>query len=157
MAYVTGRGHAPFDFRLYLPRTWCQDGKRRERAAVPDEVAFAIKTEQGTQMVTGAIGARMPLAFLAGDEVYGRSSKLRAACERQGKGYVLAVPVNFKVTPSNGSTPRPSPGPAPARCAGLARRAPGERRHLDHITASFGSAGRPLRPELSTQANKAAG
>ncbi len=98
MAYVTGRGHAPFDFRLYLPKTWCQNRNRRERAAVPGEVAFATKTEQGTQMVTGAIGAGMPFAFLAGDEVYGRSSKLRAACERHGKGYVLAVPVNFKVT-----------------------------------------------------------
>jgi SRSO17 transposase len=98
MAYVTGRGHAPFDFRLYLPQTWCQDRNRRERAAVPGEVAFATKTEQGTQMVTGAIGAGVPFAFLAGDEVYGRSSKLRAACERHGKGYVLAVPVNFKVT-----------------------------------------------------------
>src|SRR5207302_4120635 len=31
-----------------------------------------------------------------GDEVYGRSSKLRAACEQAGKGYVLAVPVNFR-------------------------------------------------------------
>src|SRR6266487_263861 len=98
MAYVTGRGHAPFDFRLYLPKTWCQNRNRRERAAVPTEVAFATKTEQGTQMVTGAIGAGVPFAFLAGDEVYGRSSKLRAACERHGKGYVLAVPVNFKVT-----------------------------------------------------------
>jgi SRSO17 transposase len=98
MAYVTGRGHTPFDFRLYLPQTWCQDRKRRERAAVPGEVAFATKTEQGTQMVTGAIGAGVPFAFLAGDEVYGRSSKLRAACERHGKGYVLAVPVNFTVT-----------------------------------------------------------
>ena len=98
MAYVTGRGHAPFDFRLYLPRTWCQNRNRRERAAVPGEVAFATKTEQGTQMVTGAIGAGVPFAFLAGDEVYGRSSKLRAACEKNGKGYVLAVPVNFKVT-----------------------------------------------------------
>src|SRR6266516_3218805 len=98
MAYVTGRGHTPFDFRLYLPRTWCQNRKRRERAAVPDEVAFATKTEQGTQMVTGAIGAGVPFAFLAGDEVYGRRSKLRAACERHGKGYVLAVPVNFTIT-----------------------------------------------------------
>ena len=90
MAYVTGRGHAPFDFRLYLPRTWCQNRNRRERAGVPGEVAFATKTEQGTQMVTGAIGAGVPFAFLAGDEVYGRSSSCalrardtaRATCSR---------------------------------------------------------------------------
>jgi SRSO17 transposase len=97
-AYVTARGHTPFDFRLYLPKSWCADRERRKRAAVPGDVAFATKTELGTQMVTGAIGGGVPFAFLAGDEVYGRSSKLRAACEKHGKGYVLAVPVNFTVT-----------------------------------------------------------
>jgi hypothetical protein len=34
---------------------------------------------------------------VAGDEVYGRSGRLRRACEKAGKGYVLAVPVNFAV------------------------------------------------------------
>ena len=34
--------------------------------------------------------------------MYGRSSKLRQACEKAGKGYVLAVPVNFTVTPPSG-------------------------------------------------------
>ena len=56
-AYVTARGHALYDFRLYLPRAWCQDKQRRERAKVPAEVEFKTKTEQGTEMVTAAIGA----------------------------------------------------------------------------------------------------
>jgi SRSO17 transposase len=101
-AYVTARGHAPFDFRLYLPKAWCADAARRQRARVPEDVEFATKTEQGTEMVTAAIGGGVPFAFLAGDEVYGRSSKLRAACEKNGKGYVLAVPVNFTVTLPSG-------------------------------------------------------
>jgi SRSO17 transposase len=140
-AYVTARGHAPFDFRLYLPRAWCADAARRQRAAVPDDVEFATKTGQGTEMVTAAVSGGVPFAFLAGDEVYGRSSKLRAACEKHGKGYVLAVPVNFTVTlPSRRRvTWRPWPAwfrpPAgrPARAA-LAARAtvttpgPGRRR-----------------------------
>ena len=49
-------------------------------------------------MLTGAVGARVPFGWAAGDEVYGRSSKLRRACEDARKGYVFAVPVNFKVT-----------------------------------------------------------
>ena len=101
-AYVTARGHAPFDFRLYLPKSWCADRGRRQRAAVPEDVEFQTKTEQGTAMVTAAISGGVPFAFLAGDEVYGRSSKLRGACEKHGKGYVLAVPVNFKVTLPSG-------------------------------------------------------
>jgi SRSO17 transposase len=134
MAYVTGRGHAPFDFRLYLPRTWCQNRNRRERAAVPGEVAFATKTEQGTEMVTGAIGAGVPFAFLAGDEVYGRSSKLRAACEKNGKGYVLAVPVNFKVTlPSRRRLAVASLARlVPARCWETRSCGPGCKGHRDY-------------------------
>jgi hypothetical protein len=34
--------------------------------------------------------------------VYGRSSKLRHACEKARKGYVLAVPVNFAVALPSG-------------------------------------------------------
>jgi SRSO17 transposase len=33
-AYVTARGHALFDFRLYLLKAWCRDNTRRERAHV---------------------------------------------------------------------------------------------------------------------------
>jgi SRSO17 transposase len=97
MAYVTARAHALFDFRLYLPKAWCADRKRRERAQVPREVEFKTKTELATTMVTGAVAAGVPSGWVTGDEVYGRSSKLRAACEQAGKGYVLAVPVNFRV------------------------------------------------------------
>ncbi|HEY3034360.1 MAG TPA: IS701 family transposase, partial [Streptosporangiaceae bacterium] len=102
MAYVTVRAHALFDFRLYLPRAWCADRKRRERAQIPDGVQFKTKTELGTAMITGAIGAGARFAWVAGDEVYGRASKLRAACEQAGKGYVLAVPSNFMVTLPSG-------------------------------------------------------
>ena len=104
-AYVTARGHALYDFRLYLPRAWCQDKQRRERAKVPAEVEFKTKTEQGTEMVTAAIGAGTPFGWVAGDEVYGRSGKLRAACEKDGKGYVLAVPVSFRVRLPSGRKP----------------------------------------------------
>jgi SRSO17 transposase len=96
-AYVTARAHTLFDFRLYLPKGWCQDKERRQRARVPDEAEFTTKPALGTAMITAAAGAGVPLAWAAADEVYGRSSKLREACEKAGKGYVLAVPVNFQV------------------------------------------------------------
>jgi SRSO17 transposase len=96
-AYVTARGHTLSGFRLYLPKAWCQDSKRREQAHVPDEVEFATKPALGTAMITGAADAGVPFAWAAADEVYGRGSKLREACEKQRKGYVVAVPVNFQV------------------------------------------------------------
>jgi len=115
LAYVTARAHALFDFRLYLPEQWCQDKKRRERAQVPHVTVFATKTQLGTAMVTGAIAAGVPFGFVAGDEVYGRSSRLRAACEKGRKGYVFAVPVNFQATLPSGRK---------AAVSGLARLVP---------------------------------
>jgi SRSO17 transposase len=115
LAYVTARAHTLFDFRLYLPKQWCGDTARRGRAQVPQDVAFTTKTEQGTDMITEAVAAKVLFSFAAGDEVYGRSSKLRAACEDAGKGYVFAVPVNFTVT---------TPAGRKATAAALARLTP---------------------------------
>ena len=85
-AYVTARAHALFDFRLYLLKQWCQDKERRERAHVPEEMEFATKPALGTAMLTGAAAGGIPFAWAAADEVYGRSARLREACEKAGKG-----------------------------------------------------------------------
>jgi len=116
MAYVTARAHALFDFRPCLPEAWCQDKKRRERAQVPGGTVFKTKTGLARDMVAGHVAAGTPFGWAAGDEVYGRSSKLRAECEQAGKGYVFAVPVNFRV--------RLHPRLRPARADALARLAP---------------------------------
>jgi hypothetical protein len=115
LAYVTARAHTLFNFRLYLPKPWCEDTARRERARVPEGTVFATKTEQGTEMVTEAVIAGVLFGWAAGDEVYGRSLKLRSAWEEAGKGYVFAVPVNFTVT---------TPGRRKATVAALARLVP---------------------------------
>jgi len=117
LAYVTARAHTLFSFRLYLPRQWCADRQRRGRAQVPEDVVFATKTEQGTAMVAEAVAGGVPFGWVAGDEVYGRSSKLRAACEDAGKGYVLAVPVNHQVrTPAGRKAAAALARLVPARC-----------------------------------------
>ena len=101
-AYVTHRAHAAFDFRLYLPKAWFRGRARRARARVPGGVRFATKPALAAAMVTAAVRSCVPFAWVAGDEVYGRSGKLRQACEKAGKGYVLGVPVNFRVTLPSG-------------------------------------------------------
>jgi SRSO17 transposase len=73
-----------------------------EQAHVPEATEFATKPALGTAMLTGAAGAGVPFAWAAADEVYGRSGKLREACEKAGKGYVLVVPVNFAVALPSG-------------------------------------------------------
>jgi DDE superfamily endonuclease len=99
-AYVTPRGHVPFDFRLYLPKSWFRGRARRERRASrpgrgsppsrrwpprwsPPRPARACRFAgwPATRSTAAAAGC----------------GRLRQACEKAGKGYVLAVPVNFPV------------------------------------------------------------
>ena len=47
--------------------------ERRERARVPDDVPFTTKPALGTAMIAGVAAAGVPFAWVAGDEVYGRS------------------------------------------------------------------------------------
>ena len=139
-ACVTARARTLFDFRLYLPKQWCEDKRRRERAHVPDDVEFAAKPALGTAMITAAADAGAPFGWVVAGEVYGRGGKLREACQKGTKGYVVAVPVNFTVTlPSGRKTAvaaaarlvRPPRG-RPARAGAAARatattRGPGPR------------------------------
>ena len=101
-AYVTARAHALFDFRLYLPKAWCHDEQAAGAGARPGRDGVHHQARAGHRDDHRAAGAGVPFAWAAADEVYGRSSKLREACEKAGKGYVLAVPVNFTVTLPSG-------------------------------------------------------
>jgi SRSO17 transposase len=89
-SYVSGKGHAFIDRALYLPKAWTSDPARLKAAHVPDAVAFATKPKLAVDMVTRAITADMPFAWVAADSVYG-VGELEMALRRAGKGYVLGV------------------------------------------------------------------
>jgi hypothetical protein len=82
----------------------------------------------------GGHAAAVPFAWVAGDEVYGRASKLRGACEEAGKGYVLAVLSSFQARLASG---RKIPVAALARLIPAAARetrscGPGCKGHRDY-------------------------
>jgi len=89
-AYVSSKGHAFIDRRLYLPKDWTADRARRAKAHVPAELRFATKPAIALAMVHRAIAAGTPFAWVAADTVYG-VGELEMALRRAGKGYVLGV------------------------------------------------------------------
>jgi SRSO17 transposase len=89
-AYVSSRGHALVDRRLYLPRDWTSNRERLEKTHVPEDVRFATKPVIAVGMIQRAIEAGMPFAWVAADAVYG-IGELERALRRAGKGYVLGV------------------------------------------------------------------
>lgn len=97
LCYASRRGHAFLDRRLYLPEEWSVDAARRAQAKVPEEVRFQSKPEQAIEMLKQAWAQGMPMRWVVGDEVYGKSEALRDAIRGHPCWYVLAVPVDTLV------------------------------------------------------------
>ena len=97
LVYASSSGHAIIDRDLYLPRAWTDDPERCRAAGIPDQTGFATKPALAQRMLTRALDAGVPAAWVTGDEVYGACPSLRAELERRGIGYVLAVACDHRV------------------------------------------------------------
>ena len=91
LGYAGERGYALLDRELYLPQSWAEDGARRRAAGIPDRIEFQTKPMLGRQMLERAFHSGVSCGWVAGDEVYGRDSKLRRWLEERRQPYVLAV------------------------------------------------------------------
>src|SRR5215212_5152755 len=89
-AYVSDKGHAFIDRRLYLPQDWTKNPARLRAAHVPEEVGFTTKPRLALDMVERAINAGVPFGWVAADTVYG-TGEVEMALRRSGKGYVLGA------------------------------------------------------------------
>jgi SRSO17 transposase len=98
LAYVSERGHALIDTRLYLPREWIDDPTRCEAAGVPQEVTYQSKAELGLAMLTHARTVdHLAGPWVTGDADYGKVPTLRDALEAAGWRYVLEAPSTMSV------------------------------------------------------------
>ena len=89
-AYVSSKGQAFIDRRLYLPQDWTQNPARLRAAHVPEGAGFTTKPRLALDMIERAINAGVPFAWVAADTVYG-TGEVERALRRSGKGYVLGV------------------------------------------------------------------
>lgn len=94
LAYVSTRGYAPLDRRLYLPRDWAEDKKRRQATHVPKGVVFQESWRIGLDLIDRSAAEGLPFGWVAGDDEFGRASAFRAALRFRHLRYVLDVPGN---------------------------------------------------------------
>jgi SRSO17 transposase len=98
LTYAAPRGHALIDRALYLPKSWTDDSQRCHDAGIPDDrTGFATKPTLAAQLITRAVEAKVPAAWVAGDEVYGADPRLRADIRSHRLGYVMAIAANRRV------------------------------------------------------------
>src|SRR5207248_7814291 len=98
LSYVSARGHALVDKRLYLPPVWSDDPARCRAAGVPEEIEYQSKAELGLAMLRQARAAgHLQGHWVAGDDAYGMVPTLRDALDAEGWCYVLDVPATTPV------------------------------------------------------------
>src|SRR5262245_23465807 len=114
LGYATQVEHALVDCRLYLPREWAKDKKRRAQAGVPKGVRFRTRHELALQLLDEQ-GPQLPHAWVTGDDEMGRCGWFRAHLRQRAEPYLLAVPSNTSVrdlTAAPPPTPRRGRPPA---------------------------------------------
>ena len=94
LAYAGPRGHTLLDRELYLPAAWTDDPARLEEVGLAPDTPFATKPQLAQRMLPRVRDAGLPVAWVTGDTVYGRSTELRRWLEDAGQHHVLAVPRN---------------------------------------------------------------
>jgi SRSO17 transposase len=112
LAYVSSRGHALVDARLYLPRDWIADPGRCRAAGVPAETTYQTKPQLGRQLLQAA-RERGQLAghWVTADEAYGQIPTFRDALDEDGWCYVLEVPRTTPVFTAAAATAIPAGSP----------------------------------------------
>jgi SRSO17 transposase len=96
LGYVSDADHALVDFRLYLPREWAKDRKRRKKAGVPQNAGYQTRHELALEMLQRR-GGMLPHGWVAGDDEMGRPAWFRQRLAHDGERYLLAVPSNTTV------------------------------------------------------------
>jgi SRSO17 transposase len=71
LAYASRLGQALIDRRLYLPEAWAGDDVRRREAHVPEKVTFATKLQIAGELISAALDAGAPCAWVLADALYG--------------------------------------------------------------------------------------
>ena len=105
-AYVTANGQAWADFDVYMPERWADDLPRRRAAGIPDDLEFATKPQLAMNQLDRLTAAGLPARWVAFDEVYGRSEKLRKKAAKAGLAYVAIIPRDYQVTLPSGTAIR---------------------------------------------------
>ena len=85
------RGHTLIDRELYVPQDWLDERARCQQAGIPDTIPFRTKPDLAIQMLERLHQARVPVAWVVADSVYGGYAELRTWLETHQQPYVGAV------------------------------------------------------------------
>ncbi len=96
LGYTKNSYRTIIDERLYMPKKWISDKKRRKKCGVPWFVRFKKKTELAWEMIRQA-KKKIPFNWIGMDSLYGRDSWLRNKIDKHDMIYIADIPCNLRV------------------------------------------------------------
>jgi SRSO17 transposase len=105
----------PVDYRLYLPKEWAEDGERRRKTGVPNEIGFKTKPAIALDQIRRACEAGLPRGVALMDPAYGNDARLRTGVTELGLTYVAGIQSNTLVWPSGAEPKRSGKPPTKGR------------------------------------------
>lgn len=125
LAYASAAGHTLLDERLYLPKEWVGDAKRREEAGIPEAVVFRTKPELALELIR-SVGPKVRHGWTTFDEGYGKDPDFLSGLEELEERYIGEVPKSFRgwLQRPKVEEPRPSRTGRPRRKARVAAAEP---------------------------------
>ena len=87
----------PVATRLYLPKDWAEDESRRDKAQVPEEIAFQTKPQIALDLLDQAKAWGVRWACVTADADYGDNPNFLDGLEQRRQRSVVAVRADFAV------------------------------------------------------------
>ncbi len=117
LSVATWSSSLPIAYRLYLPKEWAEDGARRDKTEVPEEVTFQTKPAIALDQIRAAVAAKLDRGVVLADAAYGINTEFREGLTELDLQYVVGVQSSMTVW-------EPGQKPLPAKPRGKTGRLP---------------------------------
>lgn len=97
LSLATWNSSLPIAYRLYLPKEWAEDRKRRAEAEVPEEVEFQTKPEIALEQIRAAVAAQVARGVVLTDAAYGMNTDFREEITKLNLQYMVGVQSSMTV------------------------------------------------------------
>src|ERR1700733_14956326 len=91
LSVATWSSSLPVAYRLYLPKEWAENSKRRKETEVPKEIQFQTKPEIALDQIRAAVAANLDRGVVLADAAYGINTEFRAELTDLELLYVVVV------------------------------------------------------------------
>jgi SRSO17 transposase len=96
LGYTSYNRRILLDRRLYLPKEWINDGERRKKCGVPENIVFQTKAQLGLELIHKAQERNIPFGWIGMDSHYGQQPWLLDKLESQNLIYIADIPCDSR-------------------------------------------------------------